>query len=302
MSSWLRVCLSVAMLAGCTVRETHARCETAEDCGAGRECYLRYCVTSDLRAATATAAGVMAPVSRDAAVRLGAEPSGCAPVSTHGGDQEGVCCAAATSCYDGPQGTEGVGACRAGTRECTSAGLGACAGSVLPSQESCSNEGEDNDCDGRVDEISGRGAPCELTSGFGACGEGRMACSAGTQNLSCVRDGPVPAESCNYQDDDCDGQIDEGFDISTDPANCGTCGQRCNGDELCCGGACLAPGAADERGCPQCGAERPCADTALCCGGVCRDLQRDRRHCGACGHSCEQGQRCCEGACKSSCD
>lgn len=47
-------------------------------------------------------------------------------------------------------------------------------------------------------------------------------------------------EQCNRADDDCDGRIDNGFDLSADPANCGTCGVRCNErrGEVCCRGAC----------------------------------------------------------------
>jgi Putative metal-binding motif len=36
-----------------------------------------------------------------------------------------------------------------------------------------------------------------------------------------------PTEQCNYVDDDCDGVIDNGFDLKTDPQNCGVCGRAC---------------------------------------------------------------------------
>ena len=35
-------------------------------------------------------------------------------------------------------------------------------------------------------------------------------------------------ETCNGADDDCDGIIDEGFNLQTDPLNCGMCGVQCN--------------------------------------------------------------------------
>src|SRR5688572_5543450 len=35
------------------------------------------------------------------------------------------------------------------------------------------------------------------------------------------------SEACNRSDDDCDGMIDEGFNLAADPANCGACGNRC---------------------------------------------------------------------------
>jgi hypothetical protein len=48
-------------------------------------------------------------------------------------------------------------------------------------------------------------------------------------------------ESCNGLDDDCDGPIDEGFDLMTDVMNCGGCGRVCALDHAtggCVAGAC----------------------------------------------------------------
>jgi hypothetical protein len=293
----LRAVVGVAVLASCTFRETHARCETSADCSSGQECYLHYCVVSDAGDGTATRSEAPAQTAPEAPTESGSELMECPAQST----QEGECCTAPTRCYDGPDGTLGVGACKAGLRECFAGKLGACSDSVVPGKESCANQGTDDDCDGQVDDIEGRGESCTLSSGFGPCGEGRWDCMEGGESLTCVRSGPPVVESCNDQDDDCDGQIDEGFDISTDAANCGRCGQSCASNELCCGGVCLDLSAASESGCPACSTENPCARDALCCGGACRDLSRDRRHCGACGHSCEQAQRCCDGTCQASC-
>jgi hypothetical protein len=57
------------------------------------------------------------------------------------------------TCYDGPEGTLDQGACRAGVQTCTNGAFTACVGSVLPAPESC--DGNDNDCDGSVDEDGG---------------------------------------------------------------------------------------------------------------------------------------------------
>lgn len=58
------------------------------------------------------------------------------------------------ACYDGPNGTQGVGACRAGTQTCAMDGSawGPCAGEVVPGVEAghCVDN-VDNDCDGLVD-------------------------------------------------------------------------------------------------------------------------------------------------------
>ena len=52
------------------------------------------------------------------------------------------------------------------------------------------------------------------------------------------------AETCNDADDDCDGMVDEDFDLMTDTQNCGSCGNACGGrNNMCCGGSC-------ERMCP----------------------------------------------------
>jgi hypothetical protein len=173
---------------------------------------------------------------------------------------------------------------------------------VTPNSESCENQGADDDCDGLMDDIPERGATCILSSGFGDCGTGHLDCVQGMASLSCAPIGPPPAESCNDMDEDCDGKIDEDFDISTDAKNCGACGTVCAEGELCCAGSCLPRMAASASGCPTCSTQQPCARAASCCGGACRDFQRDRRHCGACGHSCEQGLRCCAGSCKPNCE
>lgn len=57
-----------------------------------------------------------------------------------------------SSCYSGPPGTQGVGACKAGGATCDALGtsLGPCVGEVLPVAEICGN-GIDDDCDGTLD-------------------------------------------------------------------------------------------------------------------------------------------------------
>lgn len=52
------------------------------------------------------------------------------------------------SCYEGPEGTEGVGLCEAGVKVCeqSGAGYGVCQNQVLPAPETC-KESTDEDCD-----------------------------------------------------------------------------------------------------------------------------------------------------------
>ncbi|MGB0590517.1 MAG: fibrinogen-like YCDxxxxGGGW domain-containing protein [Myxococcota bacterium] len=56
----------------------------------------------------------------------------------------------AQSCYSGPEDTEGVGNCVTGVATCQGGAWGECFGEVLPTDETC--DGQDEDCDGEVDE------------------------------------------------------------------------------------------------------------------------------------------------------
>ena len=84
-------------------------------------------------------------------------------------------------------------------------------------------DGADNDCndstfDGEdeIDDCDGNDADL--------CKNGTFFCSEG---LYCDEPGPGNVEICNEFDDDCDGEIDEDFDLDTDPNNCGFCGNIC---------------------------------------------------------------------------
>ncbi|MGB0679207.1 MAG: hypothetical protein ACPGUV_06055 [Polyangiales bacterium] len=45
-------------------------------------------------------------------------------------------------------------------------------------------------------------------------------------------------ESCNGFDDDCDGEVDEDFDLASDAAHCGVCGFACQSGKKCVLGVC----------------------------------------------------------------
>jgi hypothetical protein len=124
----------------------------------------------------------------------------------------GMClCDAGTqqACYTGPDGTAGVGVCRAGVQICGDDGLGygPCQDQVLPDAEIC--DGADNDCDGTRDDVRGVGNDC--TEGVGACeGSGQLVCDVEAQRLVCNARLPLPRpETCDHIDNDCNGAVDD---------------------------------------------------------------------------------------------
>ena len=111
----------------------------------------------------------------------------------------------------------GEGACRRqGVSECTRDGrdveCGVAAGE--PRDEVC-GDGADDDCDGSVDEGFAVGARCRV--GVGACARaGALRCEG--DDVACDAEPGLPGdEVCgNARDDDCDGNIDEGFAVGAD--------------------------------------------------------------------------------------
>ncbi len=121
----------------------------------------------------------------------------------------------------------------------------------------------------------------------------------------------VTGEICNGRDDDCDGLVDdEDPDISSvtssDPYNCGSCGNVCALDHVaahgCEGGKCVIvaceEGYSDLNGQDEDGCESDCVPTSTFdyCDGIDNncdgrtdenfDLQTDVHNCGECGRSC----------------
>lgn len=213
------------------------------------------------------------------------------------------------SCYPGSDATRGVGVCRVGTQICETQADGStrfssCTGFGSPSPESCANARVDNDCDGVVDNVVGLDVPCVVMGEEGVCRSGRLVC----EGLQLVCAGPSASpEACNGRDDNCDGVVDDGFDLSTDPTNCGMCGRACGAGLACCAGSCVSLSSSTAH-CGQCG--QACAVgqsclTGVCCGaganavcgGSCVDLNTDRQHCGMCGRACQAAQLCLAGCC-----
>ena len=74
----------------------------------------------------------------------------------------------------------------------------------------------------------------------------------------------------------CDGSC---VDVTSDPANCGSCHHACQPGEVCRYGEC------------QCG------EHGTICNGQCVDTQTDAKNCGSCGHVCGTCETCVGGQC-----
>ncbi|MBM4321842.1 MAG: hypothetical protein FJ125_18370, partial [Deltaproteobacteria bacterium] len=171
-----------------------------------------------------------------------------------------------------------------------------------PTTEICNLR--DDDCNGFVDDVVGRGAPClreaELPDGVHGC-PGVKLCVPGEEQLHCTAPLPVP-ERCNLADDDCDGEVDEDFPQLGQPCPVGQ-------------GSCLRIGAFvcdPQEGTARCSAVPGEQQAEVCnyadddCDGFTDedfrsiaaggdgvegaagdlDAYTDPEHCGACGRSC----------------
>ena len=140
-----------------------------------------------------------------------------------------------------------------------------------PVAEACNSL--DDNCNGQINEGNpGGGASCMSSCPGGVC---KGECTPGTtlcagSSLICVPGLGPTIESCDGKDNDCDGVVDNGFDIQNDPLNCGGCGQTCmlvNAIGGCNGGQCVIsacqPGYTSLDGDPSNGCEYQCPVTPV---------------------------------------
>jgi hypothetical protein len=174
----------------------------------------------------------------------------------------------------GVTGSGGVGGGGVSTGGAAAGGTGGGGACVPMGKETCGDLGIDNDCDGDKNDVD----PSELLDPAAHCGACFTQCNqANATNIQCLADtmtGVVGChfsclngfkdldgnakngcecqiesaiDICNLKDDNCNGVIDEGFDLMTDPTNCGRCGVRCEypfaqascASGTCARGACL---------------------------------------------------------------
>ena len=119
----------------------------------------------------------------------------------------------------------GVGAClRSGLTLCVDGGVGCGVEPGIPSPLDQTCDGVDDDCDGELDEGYADIAQ-PLTCGVGACqANGSTACVEGAVVDQCTPGDPEDADaSCNNQDNDCDGRVDEDFVVANITCGLGVC-------------------------------------------------------------------------------
>ncbi len=195
----------------------------------------------------------------------------------------------------------GVSACLGGQIVCGGGNV------VVPNlnQETCN--GKDDDCDGLVDNNpKDVGGSCGVSNNF-PCTFGVFQCAGGA--LACLGAVNPGVETCNGQDDDCDGVIDAAGGLPPSdsvgacnapippPAGatsaCSAGAKACNGGSIVCNGA-VGPTSASDG----------CNIDANCDGLLTNQpaTMTDVHNCGACGNDCLAGAvhanwACVAGAC-----
>jgi hypothetical protein len=212
------------------------------------------------------------------------------------------------ACHGGLLG-ECATAAHAGVTHCAGGAI-ACVGVdvLVPGQQLETCNGKDDDCDGVIDDTPvDIGGACGVSNNF-PCALGTFQCKSGA--LVCMGAVNPGVETCNGQDDDCDGVIDKASAQppadSVGPCNvphappagatspCKAGAKACQSGSITCVGA-VGPTSASDT----CGVDANC-DGVL---GNQPNLQTDVHNCGACGNDCLAGAvhatyACVVGACK----
>jgi hypothetical protein len=143
--------------------------------------------------------------------------------------------------------------CAQGTYQCQ-AGQLVCVGAIDPTTESCN--GVDDDCDGQIDKTGNSPpadsiGPCNVPppappGATQPCQPGTKACFGGS--IVCLSSvGPTSNIDTCGDDSNCDGSLDNQPDLTSDVANCGSCGNDCYAGAVhstwaCVNGSCVFQG------------------------------------------------------------
>jgi hypothetical protein len=179
----------------------------------------------------------------------------------------GLCCGGqceGTEAFDTDPGN--CGACRNACLTTQSCSGGSCTGGTCDPPQTCPPGYIANACS------------CDLLA---------SSCSAATEGLRCdLPGGPLSGMCCGSS---C-------AERTSDPANCGTCGNACAAGQVCVINACVAPTTCTVSA-TGAACRLPTGFTGSCCGDSCVDFSSDSSNCGVCGLSCAPPATCVDDEC-----
>ncbi|MBL8603585.1 MAG: hypothetical protein JNK72_16795 [Myxococcales bacterium] len=286
-------------------------CSTSRPCGAGQTCCNAMCVDTQTSAANCgacgTAVGMGQTCCAGAGVNTATDTANCGACGTR--------CAPANGTATCANGTCGLGACNAGFGNCDMMAANGCETDTSGDANNCGACGTRctaganaaatcamgtcgqrcNDGFGNCDMMAGNGCETNLATSVANCGACGTVCPA-RANAAATCAASACGIACNTGFGDCDSNTMNGCEtaLTTDVANCGTCGRTCsfaNGTAACRAGACaLATCNAGFGNCDNNAANGCETNTGT-----------DRANCGACGRACASNAICFDGTCRSVC-
>jgi len=140
-------------------------------------------------------------------------------------------------------------------------------------------DSKDNDCDSIIDGVqTACYSASRNTLDVGTCHAGQSDCLGGVPVGDCLGEVTPTTEHCDLADDDCDGLVDENFDLDVDGAfDCLACAGVVPADQCDCDDhdAFNRPGAVEVCDCTDNNCDGQTDEGGACDGGACHDLDQD---------------------------